>query len=134
MWVFVFENREIVEALKYSFSACMIKPLVLVRRRDFPPTTKLATILGISRVFWGYFLVVLNWFHHLFSEFLQDSELVGILVFHTSTPCSLYLAAFSFWEAIEVHAACIRPACLYMCPTFTQTACIRLLMKCYLRV
>jgi hypothetical protein len=61
---------------------------------DFPPTTEFATVLGISRVFWGYFLVVLNWFHHLFSEFLQESKLVGILVFHTSTPCFFCLVAF----------------------------------------
>jgi hypothetical protein len=97
----------------------MIKPLVLVRRRDFPPTTELVTILGISQVFWGYFLVVLNWFHHLFSEFLQESEIVGILVFHTNTPYFLCLDAFSFWEFIEVHVACIRLACVYTCPTFT---------------
>jgi hypothetical protein len=44
--VLCWENRKKVEAFKWSFSACMIKPLVLVRRRDFSPTTELVTVLG----------------------------------------------------------------------------------------
>ena len=44
--VLCWESRKKVEAFKWSFSACMIKPLVIVRRRDFQPTKELATILG----------------------------------------------------------------------------------------
>jgi hypothetical protein len=65
-------------------------------------------------------LGVLNWFDDLFSEFLQESEFVGILVFHTSTPCFDCLTLFSFWEVTEVYAACKRPTCVYTCPTFGQ--------------
>jgi hypothetical protein len=53
--VLCWEHRKKVEALIWSFYACMIKPLVLFCRRDLPPTKKLVTIMGISWVFWGYF-------------------------------------------------------------------------------
>jgi hypothetical protein len=53
-----------------------------------------------------------NLFHYLFLEFLQKSELAGILVFHTSSSCFLCLAAFSFTGSHRgtrgLYKACMR--------------------------
>jgi hypothetical protein len=57
-------------------SACITQPSVLVCRAVFPHTSELETILGkISRVFWGYFLGVLNWFDYLFLSFCKSLSL-----------------------------------------------------------
>jgi hypothetical protein len=63
----------------------------------FPTHNQIGDRTGeISRVSGDTFLGFLNWFYYLFSKFLQESKLVGILVFHTSTPFFLRLTIFSF--------------------------------------